>query len=213
MNSIEMDIKEVKAIFDAELQKTESLSQAGLVRRYLPIILEYLEQGLTWEVVLRILNTKGITLNLRTFQQTVYRLKKNTTIKIEPLTSAAPVARSAGSEGKVDLAQPIAASSSINEPVVTSGWELEDQDNFIPAELLKVAFVEIDGQVYDVRQPMPLDFGDQREAGRDKVNPNSPNWSEYVQRDKWRGAFDKTRRIWRLRFNDWLIKQGYTGIE
>lgn len=229
MNSIEADIQEVKAILDAELQKPESLSQAGIVRRYMPIIMEYLEQGLTWEVMLGALNSKGITLNLRTFQQTVYRLKKNKTIKIEPPTSATPVARSVGGGDKHELAQPVTATSiavtpSINltapihtvpslpgEPIVTSGWELEDQDNLIPAELLKLAFVEIAGQKYDVRDPIPFNFGDPREAVHDKVNPSSPNWYEYVERDKWRSTFDKARRIWRLQFKRWLIEQGFSA--
>ena len=111
---------------------------------------------------------------------------------------------------------PVSDSSSrksMLESIPSSGWELETRDDLIPAELLKLAFVEIAGKTYDVRQPMPIEFGDPREAARDQVNPDSPNWSEYRAKSNHRGEFERGRRlVWRPSFEKWLVEQGYMAI-
>lgn len=229
MDLIETDFYELRTVLDAELQKPESLSQAGIVKRYLPIILEYLEQGLLWEVILQVLTTKGITLNLRSFQQTVYRLKKKSSpastetmgsqVAIPATKSisktAVPMAQrnesvvSGGAAHSIPVAEAPAVSSEAETAKVSNGWELETRDDLIPAELLKKAFVEIGGEIFDVRQACPIHFGDAKEATNDKVNPSSPNWSDYKTRHEKRILFQRQLESWRINFKNWLIEQGY----
>lgn len=224
MDLIETDFQELRIVLDAELQKPESLSQAGIVKRYLSIILEYLDQGLLWEVILRTLNEKGVTLNLRSFQQTVYRLKKRNANAL-----AAPSARIIGGvkQGVVDTHKPSSvgvitpnnlgaitpetpiSERNTNSSATTSGWALEKEDDLMPTDVLETAFIEIDGEVYDVRLGSPEKFGTGQEAARDKVNPSSPNWTEYIERNNKRIDFERARRLWRATFKKWFISQGY----
>lgn len=236
MDLIETDFHELRTVLNAELQKPESLSQAGIVKRYLPIILEYLEQGLLWEVILQALTKKGITLNLRSFQQTVYRLKKKQTPKYDNQSkllkatttetivvkgcdeqkTAAPMAQknenvvSGGASHSMSVPKAPAVSSEAETAKVSNGWELERQDDLIPAELLKKAFVEIDGKLIDVRQPRPAEFGDESEVTTDKVTPSSPNWKKYVERHERRVLFQRKMDSWRINFKAWLADQGFS---
>jgi len=224
MDLIETDFQELRNILDAELQKPESLSQAGIVKRYLSIILEYLDQGLLWEVILRTLNEKGVTLNLRSFQQTVYRLKKRNANAL-----AAPSARvveggkqrvagahKPSSDGVITsnnleaiTPQAPISESNTSSPATISGWALEKEDALMPTDVLEKAFIEIDGEVYDVRLGSPEKFGTGQEAARDKVNASSPNWAEYTERNNKRIDFERARRNWRAIFKKWFISQGY----
>ena len=76
MNDIEMDQADLKKMLDDELLKPESLTQTGIVKKHIDLILHYVDAGLKWDVIHRALNSKGVTLSLKSFQRTVYRIKK-----------------------------------------------------------------------------------------------------------------------------------------
>jgi hypothetical protein len=130
--------------------------------------------------------------------------------------TAAPMAQknesvvSGGASHSMSVPKAPAVSSEAETAKVSNGWELERQDDLIPAELLKKAFVEIDGKLIDVRQPRPAEFGDESEVTTDKVTPSSPNWKKYVERHERRVLFQRKMDSWRINFKAWLADQGFS---
>ena len=219
---------------------TECLNDPGqidaeaLIRFCYPVIQKHRNAGLKIESVAVILQGMGYKVTKGHLVRHLGKImREQAAVKAacpeSEKETATPAARVKGGVKDSGLSQPAVAVSvntavlsmdmpeqvdiSVPESNTSSGWELENRDDLIPAGLLKLAFVEIAGKTYDVRQPMPREFGESREISRDKVKPGSLNWDEYAQREDWRTAFEQAMRMkWRPLFRKWLIEQGYTGI-
>ena len=219
---------------------TECLNDPGqidaeaLIRFCYPVIQKHRNAGLKIESVAVILQGMGYKVTKGHLVRHLGKImREQAAVKAacpeSEKETATPAARVNGGVKESGLSQPAVAVSantavlsmdmpeqvdiSVPESITSSGWELENRDDLIPAELLKLAFVEIAGKTYDVRQPMPIEFGDPREAARDQVNPDSPNWNEYRVKSNHRGEFERGRRlVWRPSFEKWLVEQGYMAI-
>lgn len=227
-----LNVSTLKDRLEVKRRESGACTQAGIITWHLQDILAALEQGMTYQAIHDVMKEEGVVLSVSQFRDAVNRARRKLNQHAGPSgipknTEVVPSVTRFRNETSVDTSRAASTLTDKSSPTPTpisqstpmlmvkpaSGWELELQDDKLPPDLLKKAFVQIAGIKVDLRQPCPAEFGENHEEIKHQANPSSPNWSEFRARAQARTTYAQDQSYWNREFKKWLISQGYTGTQ